>query len=498
MGETKNTLILESSRAQNPSENSPLIDSAEWPNLWTSAYHLLEQSVVPNQLKTWIDPLELIESESKNEEFVIHFRAPNDFIANWVRDHYQDKLNVALTQVAGHPCSVDIQSNNETEGVKTAAAKESPEHSFSLNHLSATASSRSGGSPSSHSVMPEFSLPPSTTIDSRYVFENFVVGPSNQFAHASAVAVAERPGNQYNPLFIYSPPGLGKTHLLYAIGNLILKKNPNKKVAYLSAEAFVNELIESIQHHRMSEFREKYRSRYEVLLIDDIQFIAGRVKTEEEFFHTFNALHSLKRQIVLTSDRPPKEIKNLEDRIRTRFEWGLVADIQPPEIETRIAILKAKAEWEDIYLPDEVATFLATHVKSSVRELEGILVRLQAQASLSGSEISLEMAKTELHLSIPEESAQLTVEAIQNAVIKHFNISNQELRSSTRTKNIAMARQIAMFLIRRYTQLGFKEIGQYFGGKDHTTIIHAYKKMSLLAETDEEIKKHVLGIQSQL
>jgi chromosomal replication initiator protein len=260
----------------------------------------------------------------------------------------------------------------------------------------------------------------------------------------------------------------------------------------------VNELIELIRKNAMTQFRNKYRESFDILLIDDIQFIAGKEKTEEEFFHTFNAFHSSRRQIVVTSDRPPKEIEGLEERVRTRFEWGLVVDIQPPEIETRIAILKAKAERDDIYLPDEVATFIATHVKSNVRELEGLLIRLQAQASLSGAEISLEMAKQELKASLPEEGSLITVETIQNVVARHFQIRVQDLKSTARTKTVALPRQIAMFLVRKYTGLGLKDIGQFFGGKDHSTILHACNKIETGSELDPEIRTAVENIQNLL
>jgi chromosomal replication initiator protein len=248
----------------------------------------------------------------------------------------------------------------------------------------------------------------------------------------------------------------------------------------------------------MSQFRAKYRDSYDLILIDDIQFIAGKTSSEEEFFHTFNALHSSKRQIVVTCDRPPKEIEKLEERIRTRFEWGLVVDIAPPEIETRIAILRAKAERDDIYLPDDVATFLASYIKTNVRELEGVLIRLQAQASLTGAEISLEMAKQELKTVVPEEGSHYTIESIQAAVAKYFHVKIHDLKSTTRSRNVALPRQIAMYLIRKYTGLGFKEIGHYFGGKDHSTVMHACKKVETEMDTDVNLRESVESIQNQL
>ena len=316
-----------------------------------------------------------------------------------------EAVETALSQVVGAVCELVLDvSNEETPGLKMELFNPA-EGEIEDDLEMASSSSQATRAPISMSdmitpVSASYSSPPprietsfqggsgsrsqQDNPDPRYNFDSFVVGASNQFAHASAVAVAEQPGGQYNPLFLYSPPGLGKTHLLHAIGNRLIAYNPKARVAYLSAEKFVNELIDSLQHRRMPQFRSKYRDSYDMILIDDIQFIAGKNTSEEEFFHTFNALHSSKRQIIVTSDRPPKEIEGLEERVRTRFEWGLVADISPPEIETRIAILKGKAERDDIYLPDDVATFLASHIKSNVRELEGVLIRLQAQALLRG------------------------------------------------------------------------------------------------------------------
>lgn len=463
-----------------------------------------------SQLQAWIQPLKWLGVETEDEQVIVELGAPNDFSVRWVLDHHQSQIEAAISEVTGNKAKIRVRA------VQQNSASASPE-TLSLENIQKNqeVNQGSGENPSSGIVGPTVRVTSSRgsvftktgksqpssfirNIDSRYTFSHYVVGASNQFAHASAVAVAERPATQYNPLFLYAPPGLGKTHLLHAIGNAMLERNPEARVAYLSAESFVNDLIESIQNHRMTQFRARYRDTYDLLLIDDIQFIAGRHKTEEEFFHTFNALHGSRRQIVLTSDRPPKEIEGLEERIRTRFEWGLVADIQPPEIETRIAILKAKAERDDIYLPEDVATFIATHVKSNVRELEGLLIRLQAQASLTGAEISLEMAKQQLRLAIPEEGSHMTIETIQNVVSKHYGLKISDLKSSTRTKAIALPRQIAMYLSRKYTRIGFKEIGQYFGGKDHTTILHAYNKIEAGYENDNSIREAVETIQNLL
>ena len=466
-------------------------DIGHWPDLWQAVLRILEQTVVPNQLQAWIHPLELIETERLDNGLRIKMLSPNDFSAQWVRDHYLKSIEGALTQVLGVPCDLILMVNEASEGEsRVPSPLEVQEGQVGFRTVPVLGGVEQEVLVGGGKV---FDKP-----DPRYVFENFVVGASNQFAHASAVAVAEQPARQYNPLFLYSPPGLGKTHLLHAIGNRLMVQHPRARVAYLSAEKFVNELIDSLQHRRMSQFRAKYREGFDMILIDDIQFIAGKNTSEEEFFHTFNALHSSKRQIVVTSDRPPKEIEGLEERVRTRFEWGLIADISPPEIETRIAILKTKAERDDIYLPDDVATFLASYIKSNVRELEGVLIRLQAQASLSGAEISLEMAKHELKTAIPEEGSHFTIESIQNAVAKHYHLKITDLKSASRIRSVALPRQIAMYLIRKYTGIGFKEIGQYFGGKDHTTILHACGKIEAGMDSDRDIRDAVEVIQNLL
>lgn len=490
-------------------------ETQSWPEIWQATYRILEQTVVPNQLQAWIQPLRFIETESAENGLKVRMAAENDFSLKWVRDHYSRTIELALSQVTGRNCELLLMVQESANPAlspyepPTAAAPSqqfnsqanSQVHTQYSNYSASSNPSFSGDHAASGGVVISSGsrLQSSESyLDSRYTFESFVVGASNQFAYASAVAVAEQPARQYNPLFLYSPPGLGKTHLLHAIGSHLVAKNPGARVIYLSAEKFVNELVDSLQHRRMPQFRAKYRDSFDMILIDDIQFIAGKNASEEEFFHTFNALHSSKRQIILTSDRPPKEIHGLEERIRTRFEWGLIADITIPEIETRIAILKNKAEREDIYLPDDVSTFLASHIKTNVRELEGVLIRLQAQASLSGAEISLEMAKHELRTSIPEEGSHLTVEAILGAVAKHFRLKAQDFKSTSRTQSVAVPRQIAMYLIRKYTGIGFKEVGVYFGGKDHTTIMHACKKIENALETDRSITDAVEAIQNLL
>lgn len=495
----------------NPTNN----ETQDWPELWQAAYRILESTVVPGQLQRWVQPLSLGKTEPTENGIRVTLVAANEFSANWVRDHHRKAIEDAFTQVTGKQAELAmvVEESAESDFAPTLSFDDgSVQADFTTGYSQETRMGASGVSTSSSPVSISTvtggisisngghtsTLTREGTLEPRYTFESFVVGASNQFAHASAVAVAEQPGRQYNPLFLYSPPGLGKTHLLHAIGNHFLSKNPGGRVMYCSAERFVNELVESVQRGKMSQFRAKYRDSFDLLLIDDIQFIAKKTASEEEFFHTFNALHSSKRQIVVTSDRPPKEIDGLEERVRTRFEWGLIADICPPEIETRIAILKAKAERDDIYLPDDVATFLASYIKTNVRELEGVLIRLQAQASLTGAEISLEMAKSELKAAIPEEGSHFTIESIQNAVAKAFHIKVQDLKGTSRARPIAMPRQIAMFLVRKYTGLGYKEIGMYFGGKDHSTVMHGCKKIEDEFESDPTIREAVESIQNLL
>ena len=307
----------------------------------------------------------------------------------------------------------------------------------------------------------------------KYTFDNFVVGASNQFAHAASKAVANQPGDHYNPLFIYGGVGLGKTHLVNAIGHQVLDRNENARVVYLSSESFMNELIAALRRDRMDEFKSRFR-RIDVLIVDDVQFLAGRERTQEEFFHTFNSLYDGHHQIVLTSDKFPKEIPDLEERLRNRFEWGLIADIQPPDVETRVAILEKKAEFEGIELPQDVAIFLATSIDSNVRELEGSLTRLGAFASLNKCPITVEFARDVLQSVLRERvDRAITIESIQKAVCDFFRIRPNDLRSKRRTRTIALPRQVAMYLCRRYTNASFPVIGDRFGGRDHSTVIHA-------------------------
>ncbi|HEY5524274.1 MAG TPA: chromosomal replication initiator protein DnaA, partial [Clostridium sp.] len=337
-----------------------------------------------------------------------------------------------------------------------------------------------------------------TTLNPKYTFDSFVIGNSNRFAHAASLAVAESPAKAYNPLFIYGGVGLGKTHLMHAIGHYILQNNPNSKVVYVSSEKFTNELINSIKDDKNEEFRQKYRN-VDILLIDDIQFIGGKERTQEEFFHTFNALHDANKQIILSSDRPPKEIPTLEDRLRSRFEWGLIADIQIPDFETRMAILKKKAEVESLNVPNEVMVYIATKIKSNIRELEGALIRIVAYSSLTNRQITVELATEALKDIISKKQGKnITISIIQDIVSSYFDLRVEELKSQRRTRNVSNPRQIAMYLSRKLTDMSLPKIGEEFGGRDHSTVIHAYEKISDNLKTDESLQHTVADIIKKL
>jgi chromosomal replication initiator protein len=470
------------------------IDPSQFPELWKAALQVIQQRVTPEQVKAWISSLRFLGAQSDPQSdpgaWSIRLAASTEWQKNWVAEHHEKVISEAFTQILGAPARLSLEVS-PTDGSEPA-----PSQDFSQTPLGSLEASGEPLPPMAAEAFP--SAPSSPQIDPTHTFDTYVVGASNQFAHASAIAVAEKPAQEYNPLFLYSPPGLGKTHLLHAIANHFKSRNPQAKIAYLSAEQFVNEMVEALKTQQMTRFRNKYRNSFDMILIDDIQFLAGKERSEEEFFHTFNALHSSKRQIVVTSDRPPKEIERLEERVKTRFLCGLVSDIQAPEIETRIAILKQKAERDDVYLPDEVATFLATHIKSNVRELEGTLIKLKAQASLTGAEISLDMAQKELRISDEQITPALTVETIQAAVARHYQLKIHDLKGASRARSVARPRQIAIYLTRKYTELGLKEIGAHFGGRDHSTVLHACETIETGLEADPSIREAVEGIQNLL
>ena len=424
----------------------------------------LKERVGLHNFEIWIKPLQITELQ----DGAVTIEVPSTLFRDWLNDNYLDTIQDEFSR--HYDTLVDI--------------------TISVNP--ATRSDDKQARPTQKPQQPE----PSTLIP-RYTFGNFVVGASNQFAHAACLAVANRPADHYNPLFIYGGVGLGKTHLVNAVGHRLLQRNPGQKVIYTTFESFMNQLIGSLRRDRMNEFKNHYRS-IDVLILDDIQFIAGKERTQEEFFHTFNSLYESHKQIIITSDRFPKEIPNLEDRLRNRFEWGLTADIQPPDIETRIAILSKKAEAEEIDLPQDVANFLATNIWSNVRELEGSLTRLGAFASLTKVEITTDLAKEVLRHTLKDNEKQVTVRNIQKAICEHFDVKISDLKSKRRTKNLALARQMAMYLCRKYTGTSFPAIGAEFGGRDHSTVIHASKSIEKKTVTDPSVKATVDRLVRQL
>lgn len=429
--------------------------------IWNKTLRVLEEKIPPQGFEMWLRPIKLISISDKEAEIEV----PNRFFKEWIEERYNNLLTETIEKFSekrGLLLKISISEKEKESKRKNDIDKGEiiykRENGLNLNP--------------------------------KYTFENFVVGLSNQFAHAAARAVAERPAVSYNPLFIYGGVGLGKTHLINAIGNSIISKKPKVKLAYMPSEVFTNELITSIRYQKMEEFRNKYRS-LEVLLMDDIQFIAGKERTEEEFFHTFNTLYETQKQIVISSDRFPKEMPEIEERLRSRFEWGLIADIQPPDLETKVAILERKAEIEGIQIPKEVSLFIASKVKTNIRELEGCLIRLGAYSSLKNIEINLDTAKEVLRDIIDEKERPITIEQIQKEVAEQFSIKFQDMKIKKRTKEIAYPRQIAMYLCRKLTGISLNEIGRHFGGKDHSTVIHATKLIEEKIKRDEELREKV-------
>ena len=424
----------------------------------------LKEKVGLHNFETWIKPLHVTDVR----DGAVTIEVPSTLFRDWLNDNYIETIQAEFSRHYDEPVAITISVNP------------------------ATGSDHEQIRPSRKPRQPD----PSTLIP-RYTFENFVVGASNQFAHAACLAVANRPAESYNPLFIYGGVGLGKTHLVNAVGHRLVQRDPGQKVIYTTFESFMNQLIGSLRRDHMNEFKNYYRN-IDVLILDDIQFIAGKERTQEEFFHTFNSLYESHKQIIITSDRFPKEIPKLEDRLRNRFEWGLTADIQPPDIETRIAILIKKAEEEEIDLPQDVTNFLATNIWSNVRELEGALTSLGAFASLTKVEITTDLAKEVLQHTLKDNQKQVTVRNIQKAICEHFDVKISELKSKRRTKNLALARQMAMYLCRKFTATSFPAIGAEFGGRDHSTVIHASKTIEKKTVTDPYVKATVERLVRQL
>lgn len=424
-------------------------------NSWDKILQHMERRVNAHSFSTWFRPtrLEAVEGDR------LLIRVPTPIFRKRLTQTYGDLLQAVLVEVGMPNARIEfVCAENEPAPVPAQAKLDFDSSNHQLNP--------------------------------RYTFETFVVGSSNQFAHAAALAVTEQPSRSYNPLFLYGGVGLGKTHLMHAIGHAIRRQNPAARLAYVSAEKFTNEVIAAVRFDRMSSFRDRFRTM-DVLLVDDIQFIAGKERTHEEFFHTFNALYEQQRQIVISSDCPPKEISAIEERLRSRFEWGLIADIQPPDLETKIAILQKKAESEQVRLPDDVAEFIARSIKSNIRELEGALIRLLAYASLTGVDLSVATAQQILKNLIDTQEKKVSIEQIQRRVGEHFGLRGQDLKVRSNSKAIAFPRQVAMYLVKQLTSASLPEIGRQFGDKHHTTVLHSIHKIENLRRTDKELNKTI-------
>lgn len=427
--------------------------------IWDETLNLIKTELTEVSYNTWLKSLEPVSINNKK----IILGVPNDFNKGILETRYMTLITNAVKQITSQDFKVEFVIPGSDDFKNLTKNNDNKELNF-------------------------FEAP---NLNPKYVFDTFVIGNSNRFAHAASLAVAETPAKAYNPLFIYGGVGLGKTHLMHAIGHYTLGQNPNTKVVYVSSEKFTNELINSIKDDKNVEFRNKYRT-VDVLLIDDIQFIAGKERTQEEFFHTFNALYEANKQLIISSDRPPKEIPTLEDRLRSRFEWGLITDIQPPDFETRIAILRKKAELENINIDNEVLHYIAKKIKSNIRELEGALIRISAYSSLTNKEVSIDLANEALKDIISSSKpTQITISYIKDVVSQNYNVKIEDLNSKRRTRSITYPRQIAMYISRELTDLSLPKIGEEFGGRDHTTVIHAYDKISKDIKSDSDFSNRI-------
>ena len=436
--------------------------------VWEAILARIETKVNRHSFYTWFKPTVFV-SDSGN---VITVRVPDALVKDWLTKHYSAVLLEALQDVGRPDAAISfltdaqLAQSDRSETQATSVDEAEP--------IQVTPGAEASG------------------LNPRYTFDTFIVGPSNQFAHAAARAVAETPSRSYNPLFIYGGVGLGKTHLMHAIGHHVLRNGRGLRLTYISSERFMNEMINALRYERILDFRERYRS-VDVLLVDDIQFVSGKEGTQTEFFHTFNALYDAQKQIVLSSDRPPNEIPALEDRLRSRFEWGLTTDIQPPDLETRVAILKRKADSESVPLPDDVAMFIAGRIKSNIRELEGSLIKLVAYASLTGQMLSLDLARHVLRGSSEQTDAVVSIESIQRFITEHYQLKTGDLKSRNNAKSVALPRQVAMYLCKSLTPASLPEIGRSFGGKHHSTVIHSLKKIEELRKSDSDFNILISG-----
>ncbi|MGE7933490.1 chromosomal replication initiator protein DnaA [Viridibacillus arvi] len=439
--------------------------------LWDKVLSKVKQKISKPSFETWLKSTKLLSYKVDT----VTIAAPNSFGREWLENHYVQLIASILAELTGKDLHIRfvVQQDPGFDDFDIPSPRVQEKQDD----------------------RPDFSP---GMLNLKNTFDTFVIGSGNRFAHAASLAVAEAPAKAYNPLFIYGGVGLGKTHLMHAIGHYVLEHNPNAKVVYLSSEKFTNEFINSIRDNKAVEFRNKYRS-VDVLLIDDIQFLAGKESTQEEFFHTFNTLHEESKQIVISSDRPPKEIPTLEDRLRSRFEWGLITDIAPPDLETRIAILRKKAKADGLDIPNEVMLYIANQIDSNIRELEGALIRVVAYSSLVNQDITAELAAQALKDIIPNSVPRMvTILDIQKAVGEHFHVKLEDFTAKKRTKSIAFPRQIAMYLSRELTDFSLPKIGEEFGGRDHTTVIHAHEKISTMFKEDQKLQQDIKQIKSML
>ncbi|SHN33057.1 chromosomal replication initiator protein DnaA [Gracilibacillus kekensis] len=442
-------------------------------DLWRNTLEIIKEKVSKPSYDTWLKNT----SVDQLKEDTVIISAPNEFTRDWLESRYTTIIAEALYELTGAKLTVKF--------VIPESLDESTEEFTQMKKKKTVPTTNNDSSPKS-------------MLNDKYTFETFVIGSGNRFAHAASLAVAEAPAKAYNPLFIYGGVGLGKTHLMHAIGHYVLDHNPTAKVVYLSSEKFTNEFINSIRDNKAVNFRNKYRN-VDVLLIDDIQFLAGKEQTQEEFFHTFNTLHEENKQIIISSDRPPKEIPTLEDRLRSRFEWGLITDITPPDLETRIAILRKKAKAEGLDIPNEVMLYIANQIDTNIRELEGALIRVVAYSSLINQDIDAPLAAEALKDIIPSSRPKvITIQHIQEEIGKRYNVKLEEFTAKKRTKSIAFPRQIAMYLSRELTDFSLPKIGEEFGGRDHTTVIHAHEKITKLMGSDQLLSKEIEEIKEQL
>ncbi len=440
----------------NPGDN--LVFNVE--ELWKKIVDNLQQQLVAESFNLWIQPLKPI--ALSNGKFVL--QVPNKYFSDWLTSHQKDNIEKILSQETQSAVKIEFQEVQDLTSI-LKKVEDIQEHSTASQSVRTLSDDN-------------FNL--------KYTFDRFVVGASNRFAHASCEAVAKDPGLQFNPLFLYGGVGLGKTHLLHAIGNHIRKNNPSLRVLYVTSEKFINEFIDSLRFEKPASFRNKYRN-LDCLLIDDIQFLVGKQSSQEEFFYTFNTLYDSHKQVVITSDRPPKELPTLEPRLISRFEWGVIADIQAPDLETRIAIMRKKAEEERLYIPDDVVLYIATQIKSNIRELEGSLLRITAFSAFTGTPLTVDSVQKILKDVVrpPDDAAPITIDKIQRVVAKHFNLDFKDMKSKRRTDAVAFPRQIAMYLARTLTdEFSTTDIGDSFGGKDHTTVMHACNKIKARMATD--------------